>query len=466
MQGLSVKIPNSTILYRELCRRSFYDFEQYLYPSFFKPNRYYLKIVADALQALYERRLLKPDGTPYLKLMLNMPPRFGKSFSLTNFEPWILGINQNEKIISVSYNETLSQRFSKSVRDTIEQTKVDENKHIYSDIFPNSRIKRGDSAAQLWSLEGQHFNFLGGSFKGTLTGFGASIGIIDDPIKNREEAYNERVKEEQYLWYKDTFLSRLEEGAIQIINMTRWATNDLCGRVLEDQPGEWYVLKLEALDENGNLLCPDLMSRQTYDDKIKNMGREIFMANYHQKPMDIEGKLYKTLKTYNERPNGVIKNYTDTADEGNCYLCSITYIEHKKEAYIIDLVYTGAGMEVTEGQTAEMLRRNLCNEALIESNNGGKGFARAVDRILKESGNNRTVIKWFHQNKNKDARILSQSAWVQEHIYFPSDWYIRWPEFYRDVNSYTKDGKGQKQDAPDVLTGIAETINRQTLKMF
>lgn len=466
MQELLKELPNILELRRELCRRSLFDLEQYLYPEFFKCDRHHLILVADTLQALYEGRLLKPDGTPYKKLMLNMPPRFGKSFTLTNFATWVLGINNYEKILTISYNQTLSIRFSKAVRNIIEQDRVDGEKGVYSDIFPNTKIKKGDGAAHLWSLEGQHFNYLGSSFGGTITGIGGSIGIIDDPIKNREEAYNERVKEDQYLWYKDTFLSRLEEGAIQIINMTRWATNDLCGRILEDQKDEWYVLQLEAIDEKGELLCPELMSFETYNDKKKNTSKEIFNANYHQKPMDIEGRLYKILKTYKDRPQGVIKNYTDTADEGDCYLCSITYIEHKKEAYIIDVLYTGAGMEVTEPQTARMLKNTQCNEALIESNNGGKGFARNVKRELMELGSNRCVIKWFHQGKNKDARILASSAWVQDHIYFPENCALLWPEFYKDVVTYVKDGKGQKQDAPDVLAGISETINRESLRMF
>jgi predicted phage terminase large subunit-like protein len=451
---------------RELCRKSFWDFEQYLHPEFFRDDRTHLREVADVLQGLYQGKLIRPDGRPYRKLMINMPPRFGKSFSLINFEPWVLGCNPAEKILSASYNETLSVRFSKSVRDTIEQTRSDGERGVFADIFPDRKIKHGDAAAQIWSLEGQYFNYLGCSFKGTVTGMGGSIGVIDDPIKNREEAYNERVKEEHYLWYKDTFLSRLEEGAIQIINMTRWATNDLCGRILEDQSGEWYVLRYEAMT-GGVMLCPELMSEETYLEKKKHTSREIFLANYHQQPVDIEGRLYKTVKTYKELPAGKVRNYTDTADEGDCYLCSICYVEHNKEAYVVDVLYTGAGMEVTEGQTADMLFKNSVNVADIESNNGGKGFARAVDRILKEHHKtNRTVVKWFHQSQNKTARILSQSAWVQEHIYFPEDWHLLWPEFYRDVTTFTKDGRGQKEDAPDVLTGIAEKCGRPTRLIY
>jgi predicted phage terminase large subunit-like protein len=225
---------------------------------------------------------------------------------------------------------------------------------------------------------------------------------------------------------------------------------------------------MEAKDlETGKMLCADLLSQESYNDIAKGMMKEIFMANYHQKPMDVEGRLYKSLKTYTGIPKGKVKSYTDTADEGNCYLCSIVFVEIDKEAFVIDVLYTGAGMEVTEPQTAELFFRNKCNEAKIESNNGGKGFARAVEKELKDKyKSNYTVIKWFHQAENKVARIKTNSAWVQEHIYFPADWHIRWPEFYRDVTTFNIDGKGQKADAPDVLTGIAEMTGKNHRMMY
>ena len=97
-------------------------------------------------------------------------------------------------------------------------------------MFPASRIKQGDASTQLWSLEGQFFNYLATGSGGTITGVGCRIGIIDDPIKNDKEAFNDRVLDEQWAWYCDTFLSRIEEGGLQIVNMTRWSTRDLCGR--------------------------------------------------------------------------------------------------------------------------------------------------------------------------------------------------------------------------------------------
>jgi hypothetical protein len=321
------------------------------------------------------------------------------------FSIWIYGKNRSEKIMTISYNETLSVEFSKSVRDKIQTTKNDENMAVVTDVFPDMAIKSGSGAAHLWALDKQHLSYLGGSPTGTITGIGATVLIIDDLIKNAIEALNERILEEHWQFYTNTLRQRLEEGHIKIVNFTRWATSDLIGRLLKEQPGEWYVFELEAMDMNtGEMLCPDLLSKESYLDIKKNMLQAVFMANYHQKPIDIEGRLYKQLKTYKERPVGKIKNYTDTADEGNCYLCSISYIEHKGEAYVIDITYTDKGMEETEPMTAEMLYRNRVNYALIESNNGGKGFARAVEKILRQDyKSNYTVIKWFHQTENKVA---------------------------------------------------------------
>lgn len=463
MRTLTLPI-NLNAIQAELCRRDFYEYCRYLYPDAYTETRPHLKTICDTLGRFYRDELLRPDGRPYTRLAISIPPRMFKSRTLELFSTWVFGLNPVEKIISICYNETLSISFSKSVRDKISTEKITEGFRTVSDIFPDLKIKSGSGAAHYWSLEGQHSSYLGGSPKGTLTGIGASLLIIDDMIKSAIEALDEKILDDHWQFYTNTLRQRLEEGHRQIVSFTRWATGDLIGRLLKDSPEEWYVLEMEAMLADGSMLCDELLSRESYYDIKKNMAKEIFAANYHQQPIDIEGRLYKALKTYTELPAGaVVKSYTDTADEGNCYLCSIVYGEFKDEAYIIDVLYTGAGMEVTEMQTAEMHARNNVTVARIESNNGGKGFARNVDRLLREHlKTNRTTVRWFHQSQNKIARILANSAWVQDHVYFPAGWDNLWPEFHKDLTRFTKDGKGQKSDAPDALTGVTES----TVKIF
>jgi len=371
-----------------------------------------------------------------------------------------------------SYNETLSTVFSKNVRNSIQEVKVDENKIVYSDIFPNTRIKQGDGAMNLWSLEGGYNNYLATSPTGTATGFGCTLMIIDDLIKNAQEAYNEEVLQKHWDWFTNTMLSRLEEGGKIIIIMTRWATGDLAGRVLEHYKEQGVKIKhitMKALQDDDSMLCDEILSYESYQAKIKAMGIDIASANYQQEPIDIKGKLYSSFKTYEKIPTDAsgnplftsIRNYTDTADTGDDYLCSINYGVYNGEAYVLDVLYTKAPMEVTEPATAEMIYRDGVNVADIESNNGGRGFARSIERILREKyHSNKTQINAFHQSKNKQARILSNATWVMNHIYFPVNWKDRFPEYYEAMVKYQREGKNLHDDAPDATTGIAEKIGQ------
>lgn len=441
----------------ELARREFFFYCHLKAPDFYKEDRQYLIELCTNFQAFME----SDDEV----MVLNLPPRHGKSRSAGLFVEWVLGKDQTAKIMTGSYNETLSTMFSKNVRNDIQEEKADENRIVFSDIFPDVQIKRGDGAMNLWSLEGGYNNYLATSPTGTATGFGASLLIIDDLIKNADEANNELTKEKHWAWFTDTMLSRLEEGGKIIIIMTRWASDDLAGRALEhfkEAGARLRHISTKALQDDGTMLCPEVLSRKSYEAKIRAMGVDIASANYQQEPIDLKGRLYTSFKTYSgQLPQfKEIRNYTDTADTGEDYLCSINYgVTFANEAYVLDILYTKEPMEVTEPATAEILYKDRVNISDIESNNGGRGFARSVERILREIlGSNHTIIRWFTQSKNKQARIYSNSAWVMQHVYFPEDWKNRWPEYYKAMSKYQREGKNKHDDAPDATTGIAEKI--------
>ena len=451
-------------------RRSFWAYCQLINPKFFRSDRDYLRELAETLQALFERKLINPaTQEPYTKMIMNLPPRHGKSYTLTLFAQWMLGVNNETRIITVSYNETLAGRFARNVRDGISATKIDSKISIFSDAFPGTQIKYGDSAMQMWALEGQFFNYLAAGFGGTITGVGCSVGIIDDPIKNDQEAFNDSVLESQWAWYGDTFLSRIEEGGIQIVNMTRWSTKDLCGRLLASEDAdEWYVFCRPAYnDETGEMLCESLLSKKSYEKKRRIMSDTIADANYQQRPVDIKGKLYTAFATYKDLPrheDGRLKfkriiSYTDTADTGSDYLHSIVAGELEGRGWVLDVIYTQQPMEETEPLVAEQLHDNKVDYAKIESNNGGRGFARNVERLLWETYKDRSVhVDWFHQSANKQARILAGSSGVMRNLLYPEDWQQRWPEYYRDMYAYQRSGKNKHDDAPDGTTGIIEMI--------
>lgn len=455
---------------KALARQDFFYYCQLKAPGFYKDDRRYLVEFCNELQGFYE----SDDEV----LIVNAPPRHGKSRTVGCFVEWVLGKNQSEKVMTGSYNETLSTTFSKGVRDTIMEQKTDENRTVYSDIFPGVTIKRGDGAMSLWSLENGYANYLATSPTGTATGFGASLMIIDDLIKSALEANNANVLEKHWEWYTNTMLSRLEEGGKVIIVMTRWHSLDLAGRALEhytERDIRVRHISYKAQQDDGSMLCPEILSEKSYSDKRAAMGIDIAEANYQQNPIDIKGRLYSSFKTYTELPkdaNGKqiyssVKNYTDTADTGDDFLCSIDYVVYNKEAYIINVLYTKEGMEITELATAKMLYEDGVNVSDIESNNGGRGFARNVEAILRrEYPSTKTVIHTFHQSANKQSRILSNSTWVMEHIYFPVNWKDRWPEYYESMVKYQREGRNAHDDAQDATTGIAEKIGNGSIYDF
>ena len=446
---------------KELARRDFWYYCKLLgKKDFYNDKKEYLKDLCNQLQSFI-------DSNKKI-LVINMPPRFGKSYTATLFVQWLLGRNNKLKIMTGSYNETLSSTFAKQVRDMI-ATEQTQGVTVYRDVFPDTKIKYGEASMNKWALEGsQVANYLATSPTGTATGFGADLIVIDDLIKNSEEAYNSNVLEKHIDWFTNTMLSRTEKGFKLIIIMTRWASNDLAGFILSNYDDVVHI-NYKAINDDGTPLDEGTLSLEDFEFKTKNMAKEIVYANYQQEPIDIKGRLYSSIKTYKQLPmdsnNNLLftayKNYTDTADTGEDYLCSICYGVYNKEAYILDVLYTKEPMEITEPATAKILIENNIKEADIESNNGGRGFARAVDKHLLEKYNsNRCKVRWFHQTQNKRARILSNATWVMEHIYFPVNWADRWPEFYKAITTYQKEGKNKHDDGPDALTGVAEKCNK------
>lgn len=442
---------------KDLAKSYFFHYCYITASDFYKPERKFLVDLCDELQ-----NFLSDDEHDVL--VVNEPPRHGKSRTGGKFVEWILGNDKTKKVMTGSYNETLSTVFSKNVRNTIQEIKADEDRAVFTDIFEGVNIKQGDGAMNLWSLDGGYNNYLATSPTGTATGFGADYIIVDDLIKNAEEANNAMVLDKHWEWFVNTMLSRLESGGKMIVIMTRWHSNDLAGRVLKEMPESGYRVKhvsVKAYDEDKDeMLCEEILSKVEYKRKVKTMGADIASANYQQEPIDIKGRLYQKFSTYDTRSEYIkIWNYTDTADTGKDYLCSIVFGETKEHlAEVLDVIYTKAPMEETEAAHAEQIKNNKVNHVRIESNSGGRGFSRNSERLAKGRGYRGAYYDPFHQSANKNSRILSNSALVENNVLFPSNWKILWPDFYEAMTTYQREGKNKNDDAPDTVTGIVETL--------
>ena len=417
------------------------------------------------------------------RLIITIPPQHGKSEGSTRLLPaYLLGLNPDLKIAIASYADTLAKSFNRSIQRIIVEKK-------YSLMFPDTKLQGGDSDDGIYyTRNSNEFEVVGkvGGLKavgrgGGITGLPVDVFIMDDLYKDAMEGNSPTIRDSTWEWYTSVVKTRLHNDSQELIVFTRWHEDDLIGRIESKETvinltsmadividrnstDVWYKLNFEAIKEtSATKLDPRGLDEPLWLERHnlvslkakRNLGRLQFDCMYQGSPMSKEGQLYgDNFQTYTIKPNIIKKgNYTDTADTGEDYLCSICYeVGEDKKIYVTDILYTQEPMEVTEPATSTMLIRNDTRIAHIESNNGGRGFARAVASITPL-----TKIEWFHQSTNKESRILTNSATVMTYVIMPSDWKLRWPQFYLHITGYKRIFRTNKSDDPaDVLTGIVE----------
>jgi predicted phage terminase large subunit-like protein len=325
---------------------------------------------------------------------------------------------------------------------------------------------------------------------GALTSQSVDIWIGDDLYKDYSEGNSPVVRDAVWDWYVTVPLSRQPKQKLKVF--TRWHEDDSIGRIekhekvvtvnsLEDitnainEHGDdvWIKLNFEAIQEQKKtefdtrekgLSLWEAERPLKNLEKIKKLSAEKFNCLYQGNPMSSEGLLYKEFQTYSLLPTSYDrKNYTDTADTGIDYLCSICYIVNDGNYYVTDVVYTDEPMEITEVSVPKMLLDTDTKKADIESNNGGRGFARTIQKAVKGD----CSVDWFHQSGNKESRIITNSNLVTQHIFFPDGWDKRWPTLYEHLKYFKRLFRANKQDGgPDVLTGIIEKNQRKKRRAF
>ncbi|KAA6300980.1 MAG: hypothetical protein EZS26_002872 [Candidatus Ordinivivax streblomastigis] len=419
------------------------------------------------------------------KLMVFLPPQHGKSEGSTRRLPaFIQGIRPDTKIAIVSYNSPKARKFNREIQRIMDAPK-------YREIFPETRLSVSHTITPsgAWLRNTDEFEIVGklGSVKtvgvgGALTGNPVDVLIIDDLYKDAKAAWSPVVRESISDWYDTVAETRLHNDSQQLIVFTRWHEDDLAGTLLRqqatyhpiDNPNGWEVIVYQAIKEGaptpydprqeGEPLWAERHSLKKLQ-AIRSRNPHVFESLYQQNPKPAQGLMYESgFVEYTLRPASkysIRKAYVDAADTGADYLCAIVYDETETGNYLLDLIYTQKPMEYTEPALARMLTRHDVQECNIESNNGGRSFARAVEKQCRWMKNAKTKFKWFHQSENKDIRIYSHSAAVQNLTYMPQGWTRLFPEFATAVNGYRKVGKNPHDDAPDALTGAVEKRKKQ-----
>lgn len=293
------------------------------------------------------------------RLMVFAPPRHGKSEKFSRrFPAWALGKDPDLQIIASSYSSDLSQRMNRDVQRIIDDERY---KNVFPETSLNSKnVKTIASSymrnADLFEIVGHRGAYRASGVGGGITGMGADIGIIDDPVKDKKEARSPTVQQSVYEWYVSTFYTRLSEMSGVLLGMTRWHPDDLAGRLLADEKDgadKWRVVSFPAIaekdeyfcvysdgetdygkrrDEGGESVAEEMLLRRTGDplhaerfsvDRLLDMQKATqktgdWDALYQQRPQISGGNLFTidNIKRYTDLPNFEYRIITaDTAQK-------------------------------------------------------------------------------------------------------------------------------------------------------
>lgn len=237
----------------------------------------------------------KHGDRDYKILIIDEPPRHGKSQQVSiDFPAWFLGRNPAKEVITSSYSADLAQDFGGKTREKVDS-------EIYQLIFPDVKLKEDEKARGKWRTN-HSGSYTAVGVGGAITGRGADVAVVDDPIKNREEAESELMRKKLWDWFTSTLFTRLSPHGVAIVMHTRWHMNDLVGMILANPELAGMVkhIHLPAISEEGDpyriantALWPERYSREALLNIKKTIGPYDFAALYQGNPVLTENQEFK-----------------------------------------------------------------------------------------------------------------------------------------------------------------------------
>jgi len=439
MKGIKEKTEGA--LLRELSRRDFWEFCLFYDPEFFE-RREFLREIARAFQEIEEGKINS--------LSVSLPPRAGKSYMTSLFCAWTLGKHPRESIMRNTCTATLYLKFSYDVRNIFKSDR-------FREIFSKIHLSEDKSNLNGWNTNSAKMvSYFGAGVGGSIIGFGASkIAITDDLYRGLEDALSDTINDRIIQWKEATHDSRLESGCKVIDIGTRWSINDVIGRNIDSGIYDKSII-VPALNSEDQSFCGDVMTSEEYIKKRERLPREIWLAEYQQEPIDLEGRLFSGIDIISEEEFKKISDklegsvgYIDVADEGKDYLAlSIGGIIGDR-VYILETLFSRDNTDITIPKCAAMLDKWDVKYCRVESNAMGAMFARNLRSLTK------TKILPIHNKTNKNTRIIMNSAFILNTMSFVERKDPNYYQFMENLSSYSKEGKNKHDDAPDCISGLA-----------
>ena len=449
---------------RELCRKR-------LLPFVVKSNPHYLpgwvhKDICKRLERFSDQVANKESP----RLMITMPPRSGKSeLASRTFPAWHLGRHASHEIISCSYSGQLANDFSRKVRNLMREP-------LYHSIF-DTRLDPETQAVSFWATTAAG-GYMPAGTGGAITGRGAHIALVDDPVKNREEAESETIRQQVWDWYTSTLYTRLAPGGGVLVIQTRWHHDDLAGRLLEDMGNggeQWELVEYPAIaveDETyrrkGEALHPERYPIDALERIKRTIGPRDFQALYQQKPSADEGDYFtlnmiRYYKSADLPPRETLRFYTawDTAvatKQVNDWSVGITVgVDQSENLWVVDMVRRRMDSDQLVEEildTWEIWRSDLTGieEGVIKHAIGPFLQKRVTER--RAHSFNEEPLKVGRADKVARARSI-QGMMKQGRVFIPEDAGFT-PDFTNELLQFPN---GKHDDQVDALAHIGQMLS-------
>ena len=432
--------------------------------QFYMPRRKQLKPLADAMEQL-ERRELE-------LLCISLAPSVGKTTTAEFFLTWTGGRHPELPILTGSH----SNSFLRGMYSEILRMLDPQGEYRWNDVFPQLKVINTNAQDMQIDLgrdqkDAKRFTTFSFSSVGSSNAGKVRAGNLlycDDLVSGLEEALSKERLDKLYASYAADLRQRKQGSAVELHIATRWSVHDVIGRLerlYENDPKAKFIVE-PVLDENDesrfDYPIPAGLSTKFCHEQRAAMDDLSWKALYMGQPLEREGLLYHEdeLRRYFELPDrepDAVLSVCDTKDRGSDYCFSPIVYQYGQDFYVEDCVCDNGNPEIVEAMLVEKHLKHNVQMSCFESNSAGGRIAEKVQKEIKARGG-RTKIVTKYTTKNKETKIIVNSAWVKEHCLF-KDATVMDKEYRKMMGflcGYTMTGKNKNDDVPDGMAQFAE----------
>ncbi|MBO0962352.1 phage terminase large subunit [Neobacillus sp. MM2021_6] len=434
----------------ELSRRYYRDYVEYVHHNKYRHFRH-TELVCKELQRV-------ADGEQRY-IMIEMPPRHGKSMTVTEtFPSFYIGKNPEKRVIVASYSDSLARSFGRKNRDKVNE---------FAPQLFKVDLSNANKANNDWSIEGKNGGMVATGIGGSITGKGADLLIIDDPYKNAEEANSDTIRQKVWNEWESTLSTRLHDGASVIVIMTRWHEDDIIGRLLKHSPRNWSRLRLPAIAEEeddllnreiGEALCPELgFDEKWAEEKKREVGSRTWASLFQQQPSPSDGNIFNRSwwKYYKVLPS----RFDEMIQSWDC-----TFKDNKDSDYVVGQVWGRLG---ADKYLIAQVRGQMNLPATIQAiRNLTAAYPLAYAKLVEDKANGPAVIQMLsneipglipvNPEGGKVVRATAASPDVEAgNVYLPDPTIAPW------INDFVEEAAAFPNGAnDDQVDGFTQAIIR------